>query len=83
MFMLEIFYLVIFSIMIDQKYGKIGLEWEFLQLKYALFCIANSLHKKALTILTVSDSFITPEVTTSEQREKSFTEMMKIALEIA
>ena len=61
------------------RMGVLAVEME----SYALFCIANSLHKKALTILTVSDSFITPEVTTSEQREKSFTEMMKIALEIA
>ena len=61
------------------RMGVLAVEME----SYALFCIANSLHKKALTILTVSDSFITSEVTTSEQREKSFTEMMKIALEIA
>lgn len=50
---------------------------------YALYCIAASLNKKALTILTVSDSFIFSEETTAEQREKSFKDMMKIALEIA
>lgn len=35
---------------------------------------------QALTILTMSDSLITGEQTTSEQREKSFTQMMEIGL---
>lgn len=61
------------------RMGVLAVEME----SYALFCTAQSLNKKALTILTVSDSFITPEITTSEQREKSFLDMMKIALEIA
>lgn len=61
------------------RMGVLAVEME----SYALFCTAASLNKKALTILTVSDSFITPEITTSEQREKSFLDMMKIALEIA
>lgn len=61
------------------RMGCLGVEME----TYALYCIAASLNKKALTILTVSDSFITPEITTPEQREKSFCDMMRIALEIA
>ncbi|MBP3713665.1 MAG: purine-nucleoside phosphorylase [Bacilli bacterium] len=50
---------------------------------YALFCLAAQYHKKALSILTISDSFLTSEVTTAEQREKSFTNMMEIALSLA
>lgn len=49
---------------------------------YALYCLAAYYHKKALSILTVSDSFTTSQVTTSEEREKSFTNMMMIALNL-
>ena len=31
-------------------------------------------------LLTISDSFVSPEITTAEQRQKSFTDMMKVAL---
>lgn len=61
------------------RMGCLAVEME----SYALYAIAASLNKRALTILTVSDSFIFSEVTTAEQREKSFSDMMKIALEIA
>ncbi|MFA6796629.1 MAG: purine-nucleoside phosphorylase [Bacilli bacterium] len=59
--------------------GCIGVEME----TYALYCLAAYYHKKALTILTVSDSFISKEVTTAEERQNSFTNMMKVALDIA
>ena len=59
--------------------GCLGLEME----SYALFATAAYLHKKALTLLTVSDSLVTNEETTAEEREKTFTAMMEIALEIA
>ena len=39
--------------------------------------------KNALTICTISDSLVTGEVTTSEERQTSFADMMKVALEIA
>ena len=48
---------------------------------FALFHNANVLGKKAACLLTISDSFVHPEITTAEEREKSFTGMMKIALE--
>lgn len=48
---------------------------------FALFHNANILGKRATAILTVSDNLITKEVTTSEEREKSFTKMMELALE--
>jgi purine-nucleoside phosphorylase len=51
---------------------------------YALFATAAYLERKALTILTVSDSMVNDEPeTTAEEREKTFTDMMEIALEIA
>lgn len=59
--------------------GVLAVEME----SYALFAQAARLKKQALTILTVSDSLVTHEETTAEEREKSFTAMMKIALEIA
>ena len=50
---------------------------------FALFHNANVLGKKAACILTISDSLVTNEVTTSEERQNAFTQMMKIALELA
>lgn len=50
---------------------------------FALFHNAEVLGKKAACLLTISDSFVYPEVTTPEERQKSFTNMMKIALDSA
>ena len=50
---------------------------------YALFANAIATGKKAACLLTISDSFITHEVTSSEERQNSFTNMMKVALELA
>jgi purine-nucleoside phosphorylase len=47
---------------------------------FALFHNANVLHKEAACILTVSDSLVTREETTADQREKSFTKMVELAL---
>ena len=58
--------------------GVLGVEME----SYALYCNAAYLHKKALTILTVSDSFTSHKETTAEERQNSFTQMMEIALEL-
>jgi purine-nucleoside phosphorylase len=58
--------------------GVLGVEME----SYALFLTALSLGKKALTILTVSDSLVTGEATTPEEREVSFRAMMEVALNI-
>lgn len=49
---------------------------------YALYVNAAKFKRKALTILTVSDTFISGEKVSAEERERSFDEMMKIALEI-
>ncbi|MBE6137808.1 MAG: purine-nucleoside phosphorylase [Erysipelotrichaceae bacterium] len=50
---------------------------------FALFANAKVLGKKAACLLTISDSFITHEVTSAEERQNSFNNMMKIALELA
>ena len=47
---------------------------------FALFHNAKVTGKKAACLLTVSDSMITHEETTAEERQNSFTGMMKIAL---
>lgn len=59
--------------------GCLGVEME----SYALFATAAYFNKKAITLLTVSDSLVSDEITTAEEREKTFTTMMEIALEIA
>ena len=62
------------------KMGVLGVEME----AAALYMNAAFLGKKALAILTVSDSLIYPEEnTTAEERQDSFTKMMEVALEIA
>ena len=62
------------------KMGVLGVEME----SAALYCNAARAGKSALCICTVSDSFLHPEEnTTAEERQNSFTQMMKIALEIA
>lgn len=50
---------------------------------YALYCNAAYAGVNALAILTVSDSLVTKKETTPEEREKNFTKMMEIALELA
>lgn len=50
---------------------------------FALFANAKALKKRAACLLTISDSFITQEATSAEERQNSFHSMMKIALELA
>lgn len=50
---------------------------------FALFNNAKVTGKNAACILTISDSFVSDEITTAEERETTFTAMMKIALEAA
>ncbi len=45
-----------------------------------IYTVAAKYNVKALTILTISDSLITKEKTTSEERESTFSDMIKIAL---
>ena len=51
---------------------------------FALFATAKKLGKKATCLLTISDSFVNPASnTTAEERQTTFTNMMKIALTLA
>ena len=50
---------------------------------FALFHNANVTGKQAACLLTISDSFVSTEVTSAEERQNCFTNMMKIALEMA
>ena len=62
-----------------EKHGILGVEME----SQMLFTLAKGLGARALSILTVSDNIRTGEEATAKQREQSFMDMMKIALELA
>ena len=47
----------------------------------ALYMNAARLGADALAMMTISDHFVTGEETTSEERQETFTDMMKLALE--
>jgi len=49
----------------------------------ALYTNAAAAGVNALCIVTISDSEITGEVTTAEERQTTFTNMMKVALSLA
>ena len=61
------------------KMGVIAVEME----AAALYMTAARAGKKALAVCTVSDHLITGERLSTEDRERSFTEMMELALEVA
>ena len=50
---------------------------------FALFHNANMQHKRAATLMTISDSFVSGKALSPEKREKVFTDMMHLALETA
>lgn len=60
-------------------YGVLAVEME----AAALYSIAAKHNKKALAILTISDHILTGEETTSEERERTFDDMIIVALEAA
>lgn len=64
---------------IYHKHGCLAVEME----SFALFHNAKVLGKKAACLLTISDSLVTHEITTADERQSAFTNMMKIALELA
>lgn len=67
------------ALKLAKERNLLGVEME----SFALFHNANVTGKNAACLLTVSDSFITSESTTPEERQTAFTNMMKIALELA
>jgi len=60
-------------------YGVLCVEME----TNGLYTIAAKHNVNALSILTISDSLVTGERTTAEEREITFKEMIEIALELA
>ncbi len=60
------------------SYGVLCVEME----TAALYTLAAKFGVQALAILTISDHLVTKEKTSSEERERSFEEMVTIALEI-
>ncbi|HDQ14600.1 MAG TPA: purine-nucleoside phosphorylase [Sediminispirochaeta sp.] len=60
-------------------FGVLAVEME----GAALYTLAAKFGVQALTILTVSDHLLSQEQTSSEERQKTFTQMMEVALEAA
>ncbi|MDR1374936.1 MAG: purine-nucleoside phosphorylase [Treponema sp.] len=61
------------------KFGCLAVEMESAE----LYTLAAKYGREALSILTISDSMLTHEATTAEERQTSFTRMMDVALETA
>ncbi len=61
------------------KFGVLCVEME----TSGLYTVAAKHNAKALTLLTISDSLVTGESTTSKERERTFSNMVEIALELA
>ncbi len=61
------------------NYGVLAVEME----TAVLYTLAAKFKVNALSILTVSDSLVTREETTSEERQKTFNQMVEVALELA
>jgi len=61
------------------KFGCLALEMECAE----LYTLAAKYGREALGIITISDSLITGEVTSAEERQNTFTRMMEVALETA
>lgn len=62
-----------------QQYDVLCVEME----SYGLFTTARKYGKKALGIFTISDSLVSNEADSAENRQSSYTQMMKLALEVA
>jgi purine-nucleoside phosphorylase len=61
------------------EYGILAVEME----SSALFTLAAKFKVEALSILTVSDSLVTEERASAQQREQGFSRMAKLALALA
>lgn len=61
------------------NYGILAVEME----TAVLYTLAAKFQVNALSILTVSDSLVTREETTSEERQKTFNQMAEVALGLA
>lgn len=64
---------------IYEKYNCLACEME----TFGLFQNAKLLNKNAAALVTISNSLVTNEEVSSEEREKNFTKMIELALETA
>lgn len=61
------------------KFGVLAVEMETSE----LYTLAAKYGRECLALLTISDSLVSHEVTSAEERQTTFTKMMEIALETA
>lgn len=61
------------------NFGVLAIEME----TAGLYSLAAKYGVNALALLTVSDNILTGEVTTSEERQTTFTQMIEVALSLA
>jgi purine-nucleoside phosphorylase len=61
------------------RFGCLAVEMETAE----LYTLAAKYRREALALLTISDSLITHESTSAEERQTAFTRMMEVALETA
>ena len=61
------------------KFGALALEMETSE----LYTLAAKYGRECLSLLTISDSLVTHEATSAEERQTTFTRMMEVALETA
>ena len=66
----------------QMKWGKFGVKAVEME-SAGLYINAAASGKKALTICTISDQLVHRKYASTEERRSSFTNMMKVALEIA
>ena len=59
-------------------YGILATEME----SPALYLLAAKFHRRALSILTISNHLVTGEETTAEERQTSFNDMINLALQV-
>jgi purine-nucleoside phosphorylase len=62
-----------------QRHGVLGVEMEAAE----LYTLASRYGRRALAVLTVSDHLITHEALPADDRERSFGDMVEIALTAA
>ncbi len=62
-----------------QKLGVLAVEME----AAALYCTAAYTGKRALAICSISDNLVNGTELSADERQTTFTNMMKIALEVA
>ena len=79
LFSSDTFYDAANSTMDWAKMGCMAVEME----AAALYCTAAYTHKRALAICSISDSVVTGEELNAEERQNTFANMIKIALEVA